>query len=111
MDEVSLLLSTSQSGARYTMRMTTTRYDVTFTGHVQGVFFRATAEKIARNYDVTGWVRNEPQGSVRMVVEGEPHELDRFVEAVKDAKRENIRDVSIEQTEATGEFDGIAGRH
>lgn len=92
------------------MHMTTTRYDITFTGHVQGVFFRATAEKIARNYDVSGWVRNEPNGSVRMVVEGERGEVDRFVEAVKDAKRRNIRDAQIEQCAATGEFNGFTIR-
>jgi len=87
------------------MRMTSTRYDITFTGQVQGVFFRATAEKIARNYDVAGWVRNEPDGSVRMIIEGAPTELDLFLEAVKDAKRENIRNVQVEESEATGEFD------
>jgi len=91
--------------------MTAARYDITFTGHVQGVFFRATAETIARNYDVAGWVRNEPDGSVRMVIEGEPGELDRFVEAVKDAKRDYICNVHIEPSDPTGEFDGFSIRH
>ena len=41
------------------------RYDIIFIGRVQGVFFRATAQEMARRYDVTGWVRNERGGSVR----------------------------------------------
>jgi acylphosphatase len=96
--------------ARYTVCMPPTRYDITFIGQVQGVFLRATAETIARNYAVTGWVRNEPDGSVRMVVEGEPNEVGSFVNAVKDAKRANIRDVQIEQTEAIGEFSDFSIR-
>jgi acylphosphatase len=91
--------------------MPSVRYDITFIGRVQGVFFRATAEKIARSYEVVGWVRNEPDGSVRMAVEGEPHELDRFVDEVKEAKRENIREVRIERGLATGEFHTFAIRH
>ena len=63
--------------------MTLSRYDIIFSGRVQGVFFRATAREIARRYDVTGWVRNERGGSVRCVVEGDPAELDRFVNDIQ----------------------------
>lgn len=87
-----------------------TRYDVRFTGRVQGVFFRATAEQLARQYDVSGWVRNEPDGTVRLVAEGERDELDRFIAAVQQAKRDNIEDTSISRAEATGRFDGFRVR-
>jgi acylphosphatase len=87
-----------------------TRYDVSFVGRVQGVFFRATAVEVARGFDVAGWVRNEPDGSVRCVVEGEPEELDRFVAAVEEAKRENVQDVTITRAIATGEFTGFSIR-
>jgi acylphosphatase len=90
--------------------MTDVRYDVTFIGHVQGVWFRATAEEVARGFDVAGYVRNQSDGSVRLVAEGEPDELDRFVEAVREAKRNNIADVRIDRTDATGEFDGFSVR-
>ncbi|USN99728.1 MAG: acylphosphatase [Phycisphaeraceae bacterium] len=53
------------------------RREIRYTGRVQGVGFRATARAVARRYDVTGWVRNEPDGSVRMHVQGEPAEIDR----------------------------------
>lgn len=84
--------------------MSLTRYDVVFTGRVQGVFFRATTEKIARKFDVTGWVRNEPDGSVRLVVEGDADELDRFISAVQRTKCDNIDEVRIDRRPATGEL-------
>ena len=86
------------------------RYTIVFVGRVQGVFFRATTENIARDYAVTGWVRNEPDGSVRCVVEGEEAELDRFVAAVQEAKRSNIDDTRITRSEADGAFDAFGVR-
>lgn len=41
-----------------------------YQGRVQGVGFRATARSIARAHPVTGWVRNEPDGSVLLEVQG-----------------------------------------
>jgi acylphosphatase len=83
------------------------RYDIVFTGRVQGVFFRATAYDVARGFDVEGWVRNEPDGSVRCMVEGRRVELDRFLDALRQAKRGNITDVQVGAAEPTGEFDGF----
>ncbi len=59
--------------------MTKTRYDVTFWGRVQGVNFRWTTCRVAARFNVTGWVRNERDGSVRCVAEGEPGEVEAFV--------------------------------
>ncbi len=80
------------------------RYDVRFVGRVQGVYFRATAEQIARSFPVAGWVRNEPDGSVRLVAEGEQADLDQFIDAVRSAKADNIDDMTMKQHRATGEF-------
>ena len=88
--------------------MPSSRYEIIFTGRVQGVFFRATAEEIARRHDVTGWVRNERDGSVRCVVEGDPAELDRFVSAIQLAKQANLDNTNISRLDATGEFDGFS---
>ena len=86
------------------------RFSISFTGLVQGVFFRATTRDIARDYAVSGWVRNEIDGSVRCVVEGERDELDRFLAAVRLAKKTYIEDVAIEESNATGEFTGFSIR-
>ncbi len=83
------------------------RLDISFSGRVQGVFFRVTARDIARDHAITGWVRNEPDGSVRCVVEGERGELDRFIAVVRQAMHSNIEDVSIEESNPTGEFEGF----
>jgi acylphosphatase len=87
------------------------RYDVVFSGNVQGVYFRATAHDLASGYPVCGWVRNEPDKTVRCVVEGPREALDAFVAAVRRAKRENIADVRIAEQKATGEFDHFEIRY
>ena len=48
-------------------------------GRVQGVFFRASAQREARRLGLTGWVRNRPDGSVELVAEGEDESLREFL--------------------------------
>lgn len=48
-----------------------TRRRVTVHGRVQGVFFRARCAEAARAAEVTGWVANQPDGTVQAVFEGE----------------------------------------
>ena len=50
------------------------RYDGTFRGRVQGVNFGWTTCRVGQRFDVTGWVGNERDGSVRCVAEGDPAE-------------------------------------
>ncbi len=84
--------------------------EVVFTGRVQGVFFRATVIEVAQSFAVTGWVRNERDGSVRLLAEGTVAEVDAFIAAVIERKRENVDDLQRERRAATGEFDGFAIR-
>ena len=49
------------------------------TGMVQGVKYRATAQREARRRGLTGWVRNEPDGTVLIDVEGDPAAVDAFL--------------------------------
>ncbi len=60
------------------------RLGIRFSGRVQGVGFRASSQWIAREFPVSGWVRNEPDGSVWMEAQGDPGEVERFVSAVRD---------------------------
>jgi acylphosphatase len=46
------------------------RLRLLFAGEVQGVGFRWTARRIATDLGLTGWVRNEPDGSVSMELQG-----------------------------------------
>lgn len=50
------------------------RVHVIISGRVQGVFFRAETQRMARQLGVHGWVRNRPEGTVEAVFEG-PQEL------------------------------------
>lgn len=55
------------------------RIRYSFTGRVQGVGFRATAQHLAAMLGVTGWVRNEPDGSVTMEAQGERDQLESLI--------------------------------
>ena len=55
------------------------RVHVTITGMVQGVFFRAKTRNEAIGNNVSGWVRNLPDGRVEAVFEGKPEDVDRVV--------------------------------
>lgn len=83
------------------------RYSIRFTGRVQGVNFRWTTCQVAARFAVAGWVRNEPDGSVRCDVEGAPKELDRFVTAVQAAMAGFVRGTDVARAPATGEFRGF----
>jgi acylphosphatase len=59
------------------------RVRVSYQGRVQGVGFRATAADIASAFDVSGWVRNEPDGTVLLEVQGPPDQTRRFLDALR----------------------------
>ncbi len=54
--------------------------DVVITGRVQGVFFRARAQERAARLGVTGWVTNQPDGTVAGHFEGDPDDVAALVE-------------------------------
>ncbi len=86
------------------------RWQIRFMGRVQGVGFRATTQWIARSHPVTGWVRNEPDGSVLMVAEGDPDRLETFLQAIRDRMDGRIRSEDRQTAAATGEFTGFEVR-
>lgn len=48
-------------------------------GNVQGVFYRHFAKRMARSLKLRGWCRNDGDGTVLLVVEGENEKVDKFV--------------------------------
>lgn len=52
-------------------------------GRVQGVGYRWHVREAARRMAVTGWVRNRDDGSVEMLVAGDPRAVDAVLEAVR----------------------------
>lgn len=67
--------------------------DVWFSGRVQGVGFRWHTVKIAREFEVTGTVRNLADGRVHLHAEGTEREVLAFVSAVEDEMKSFIREV------------------
>lgn len=80
------------------------RWKIFFSGHVQGVGFRFQTRTVAQRFDVTGWVANLSNGDVQVVAEGEPAELQRFVDEIHTAMGGFIRSTEIEKGTATAEF-------
>jgi acylphosphatase len=57
-----------------------TRAHVTIRGRVQGVFFRMEARDRARSLGLSGWVRNNPDGTVEGTFEGDRERVESMVE-------------------------------
>jgi len=55
------------------------RLHVIVSGDVQGVFFRAGVQDQAMRLELRGWVRNNPDGTVELVAEGERPALERLL--------------------------------
>jgi len=88
------------------------RLVVRFEGRVQGVGFRYTTVHVASSFAVTGFVRNEPDGSVMVVAEGGEAELIRFLNAVRaSALGRFISGDKMTWEPATGEFTGFVVAH
>jgi acylphosphatase len=63
-----------------------------FEGRVQGVGFRYATQRVACGFDVTGWVRNLPDGRVEVQVCGELEEVAAFIEGILESElKGNIR--------------------
>lgn len=88
--------------------MARSRLHMYYEGRVQGVGFRYTAKRVALEFEVTGTVRNLPDGRVELIAEGEREELDSFRDAVRDSGLSGFIKKETEQwAEATNEFRGF----
>jgi acylphosphatase len=77
---------------------------VYYSGRVQGVGFRFTAESIANDLGATGWVKNLSDGRVEVVVEAEEDALKELLEKISVSFSRYIHDTDVQWLEATGEF-------
>ena len=61
-----------------------TAKNVFYSGRVQGVGFRYSTKRIASGFDVTGWVKNLPDGRVELMAQAfEADEVDAFLEDIQ----------------------------
>lgn len=80
-------------------------------GRVQGVGFRFTVRELASGHPVSGYVRNMPDGSVELVVEGDTEEVDRLAADIDRAMGRFIRRVEIAEGPAQGGLSGFKIRY
>ena len=79
-----------------------------YSGHVQGVGFRYAVKKVAAGFEVTGTVRNLPDGRVELFAEGAGDELQAFVQAIRESGMEHfIQKEDVSWGEAKNEFRGF----
>jgi acylphosphatase len=77
-------------------------------GHVQGVVFRDSTRRLARQHGVAGRVSNRWDGSVEAVFEGEPDAVERLVRFMREGPRGAVVervDVADEEPEGLSGFD------
>jgi acylphosphatase len=82
---------------------------IIFEGRVQGVGFRYTTKDIAKGFDVCGWVKNLPDGTVELQVMGGEDEVTDFIKEIAEESAvahhiQNLRTESIPLLENTSGF-------
>ncbi len=87
------------------------RKNVHYSGRVQGVGFRWTTRRVASGHEVTGYVKNLPDGRVQVVAEGEKDEVNAFLADLEKAMAGHIRDRKVDESPACSEFDAFEIRH
>jgi acylphosphatase len=75
---------------------------VLYSGQVQGVGFRYTAQRLAAGFPVAGYVRNLPNGNVELVAEGPADQVEAFLAAVAERLADYIEHGSVEEAEPSG---------
>ncbi len=77
-----------------------------YSGHVQGVGFRYTTQRLAADFPVTGYVRNLVNGTVELVAEGEAEQVDAFLSRVAQRMAGYVQkaDISAEAVQGYKDF-------
>ena len=72
------------------------RERIIFRGRVQGVGFRYQAMYAARDFGLTGWVQNLPDGTVEMEVQGTPAAIGKMMKHLRSGHWIRIDDMDLE---------------
>ena len=67
-----------------------TSLQVFYEGNVQGVGFRWSVRDAAKGFDVTGWVRNLPDGRVELQATGEEDEVRAFLDRISQGELHSL---------------------
>ncbi|RPH50844.1 MAG: acylphosphatase [Desulfobacteraceae bacterium] len=81
------------------------RSHVIVSGKVQGVCFRMETKRVAESYSVLGWVRNNRNGTVEAVFEGEKSDVIAVIEwCKKGPSHSRVSRIDVAEENYTGEF-------
>ena len=85
------------------------RLHLRFVGQVQGVGFRWTSMGVARDLDLTGWVKNELDGSVTAEIQGSAAHVGAFFSQMLEAYRHHPIHYTVEEREDVPLVEGETG--
>jgi acylphosphatase len=89
----------------------TKRVHLFISGRVQGVTFRASTKRKARDLGVRGWIKNLHDGRVEAVLEGSEGSVDQLVEWCHHGPGPaRVEKVDVREEEVRNEFDGFQVR-
>ena len=92
--------------------MTAIRAHVFISGHVHGVFYRASTQRQAQAYGLRGWVHNLSDGRVEALFEGEQAVVERMLAWCRSGPpNAYVTDVEVRYEPFTGEFTGFGMRY
>jgi acylphosphatase len=77
---------------------------IIFTGQVQGVGFRFTVFNIANHHQLTGFVRNLPDGTVEMLGQGPVQAINDSIQDIKEYFSNYIREIKITEIPPNSQY-------
>ena len=83
---------------------------IVYKGRVQGVGFRFTAQRIAMRYELSGYVKNLPDGSVEMFAQGHPNDVADCLRDIDESFGSYIRETLTDDSPLNGSLHRFDGR-
>jgi acylphosphatase len=82
--------------------------NITIKGLVQGVFFRAHGQKEAQRLGLSGWIKNNPDGSVSASIQGSRQAIENFIKWCKEGpKAAKVGSVNVEWMDEVKRLEGF----
>ncbi len=80
-----------------------------YEGRVQGVGFRYSCKELAKGYDLTGSVENLPDGTVKLILQGDEEEINEYLKDLSEesALSHHIKGQMTVVTEVDPEIKGF----
>jgi acylphosphatase len=84
------------------------RAEIIVEGLVQGVGYRAFAKRIADKLGLKGYAENLPDGTVKIIVEGEKDQIEDFIEECRRGPPlSEVENLEVKWEQYKGEFDSF----